>query len=104
MSSSRDLVAEVIRNPKYQELLQRRNRISLIFFVITLIIYAGFILTLAFDPELFGRPIGNMTISIGVFTATLVLISASILVALYVYLSNKIFDPLLKDIIQEIQK
>lgn len=104
MSSSRDLVAEVIRNPKYQELLQRRNRISLIFFVITLIIYAGFILTLAFDPELFGRPIGNMTISIGVFTATLVLVSASILVALYVYLSNKIFDPLLKDIIQEIQK
>ncbi len=104
MSSSRDLVAEVIRNPKYQELLQRRNRISLTFFVITLIIYAGFILTLAFDPELFGRPIGNMTISIGVFTATLVLVSASILVALYVYLSNKIFDPLLKDIIQEIQK
>lgn len=39
--------------------------------------------------------------SIGVLTATLVLISASILVSLYVYISNKVFDPLLKDIIEE---
>ena len=104
MSSSRDLVAEVIRNPKYQELLHRRNRISLAFFAVTFIIYAGFILTLAFDPELFGRSVGNMTMSIGVLTATLVLISASVLVSLYVYISNKVFDPLLKDIIEEIKK
>lgn len=102
MSSSRDLVAEVIRNPKYQELLRLRSRISLLFFVVTFIIYSGFILTLAFDPELFGRPIGNMTMSIGVFTATLVLVSASLLVSLYVYISNKVFDPLLKDIIEEV--
>lgn len=102
MSSSRDLVAEVIRNPKYQELLRLRSRISLLFFVVTFIIYSGVILTLAFDPELFGRPIGNMTMSIGVFTATLVLVSASLLVSLYVYISNKVFDPLLKDIIEEV--
>lgn len=101
MSPSRDLIAEVTHNPKYQELLRRRNRISFSFFAITLVIYAGFILTLAFDPELFGRPIGNLTMSIGVLTATLVLISASILVSLYVYISNKVFDPLLKDIIEE---
>lgn len=104
MSSSRDLVAEVIRNPKYQELLKRRSRISMIFFAITFIIYSGFIFTLAFDPELFGRPLGNMTMSIGVFTATLVLISASILVSLYVYISNKVFDPLLDSVIEEIGK
>ncbi len=103
MSSSRDIVAEVIKNPKYQELLERRTRISMIFFVVTLIIYAGFILTLAFDPELFGRPVGDLTMSIGVLTATLVLISASILVALYVYISNKIFDPLLAEVLAEVK-
>lgn len=103
MSTSRDLTAEVARNPKYQDLLRKRNRISLIFFAITLVIYAGFILTLAFDPELFGRPIGDLTMSIGVLTATIVLISASVLVSLYVYISNKIFDPLLKDIIEELK-
>lgn len=103
MSSSRDIVAEVMKNPKYQELLERRTRISMIFFVVTLIIYAGFILTLAFDPELFGRPVGDLTMSIGVLTATLVLISASILVALYVYISNKIFDPLLAEVLAEVK-
>lgn len=102
MSSSRDIVAEVIHNPKYQELLTRRTRISMAFFVVTLIIYAGFILTLAFDPELFGRPLGNLTMSIGVFVATIVLVSASVLVALYVYISNKVFDPLLKAVLAEV--
>lgn len=103
MNSSPDIVAEVIRNPKYQELLARRTRISMAFFMVTLIIYAGFILTLAFDPELFGRPIGDLTMSIGVLTATLVLISASVLVALYVYISNKVFDPLLKAVLAEVK-
>lgn len=104
MSSSRDLVAEVMRNPKYQELLRRRSRISAIFFVITIIIYSGFILTLAFNPALFGQAIGGMTMSIGVLTAIIVLVSASFLIALYVYISNKVFDPLLAEVIKEIQQ
>lgn len=104
MNTNGELITRVLNNPKYQELLQRRNRISLSFFAVTLIIYAGFILTLAFDPELFARPVGDLTMSIGVLTATLVLISASILVALYVYISNKIFDPLLNAVIQEVEQ
>lgn len=104
MNTNGELITRVLNNPKYQELLQRRNRISLSFFAVTLIIYAGFILTLAFDPELFARPVGDLTMSIGVLTATLVLISACILVALYVYISNKIFDPLLNAVIQEVEQ
>lgn len=104
MNTTGDLVTRVLSNPKYQELLRRRNRISLSFFAVTLIIYAGFIFTLAFDPELFARPVGDLTMSIGVLTATIVLISASILVALYVYISNKIFDPLLNAVIKEVEQ
>lgn len=103
MNTTGALVTQVINNPKYQELLRKRNRISLSFFVVTLVIYAGFILTLAFDPALFARPIGNMTMSIGVLTAIIVLVSASILVALYVYISNKVFDPLLKAVLKEVR-
>lgn len=103
MSESRDVIAEVTRNPKYQELLQRRNRISFLFFAVTIIIYAGFILTLAFDPTLFGQPVGDLTMSIGVLTAILVLLSAIVLVSVYVYISNKVFDPLLNEIIEELK-
>lgn len=104
MNASHDLVEKVMRNPKYQELVRRKNRISLIFFAITAVIYAGFILTLAFDPELFGSAISQgMTTSIGIVLGTLVIISAFVLVAAYVYISNKVFDPLLAEVIEELE-
>jgi uncharacterized membrane protein (DUF485 family) len=101
---NKDVVSAVMQHPKYQELLRRRNRMSMQFFWTTLIIYSGFILTLAFDPELFGRPVAdNITLSIGVLSGTIVAISAVILVAVYIYYSSKIFDPLLKSIVKDVQ-
>lgn len=101
MSLQDDVVTQVMQNPKYQELVRRRNSISYVFFIVTSIIYSGFILTLAFNPELFGRSIEGMTMSIGVAVGVLVLISAGLLVSLYVYISNKVFDPLLASVIEE---
>mgnify|MGYP006911693059 FL=1 len=46
MTSPNGVVAAVMQHPKYQELLHRRNRTSLLFFAITGVIYAGFILSL----------------------------------------------------------
>jgi uncharacterized membrane protein (DUF485 family) len=102
MASPNDVVSAVLQHPAYQELLRRRTRLSFIFFFITLVIYAGFILTLAFDPELFGSPVGSLTISIGILSATLVAISAVVLISIYVYISNKIFDPLLAKIVRDV--
>lgn len=104
MTTSHDLVEKVMGNPKYQELVRRKNRISLIFFAVTFVIYAGFILTLAFDPQLFGEAIAQgRTTSLGIVLGTLVIISAFVLVAVYVYISNKIFDPLLAEVIKELE-
>lgn len=101
--SQSEVVQRVLMHPKYQELVRKRTRTSLFFFALTLIIYAGFILTLAFDPELFARPLADgMTMSIGVFTASMVAISAVVLIVIYVYISNKVFDPLLEDVIREV--
>lgn len=99
-SSDNDRVVQaVLQMPEYQKLVKTRGRVSLAFFGITVIIYSGFILTLAYMPELFARPISpGATISVGVLSGTIVTISAVILVALYVQFSNKTFDPLLKTI------
>ncbi|MCQ9616967.1 DUF485 domain-containing protein [Paenalcaligenes niemegkensis] len=102
MTSPNDVVSAVTKHPAYQELLRKRNRMSLTFFGLTVVIYAGFILTLAFDPELFSRPVGNMTMTIGVLSAILVLVSAVILVSTYVYISNKVYDPLLAKIVRDV--
>lgn len=105
MSSQSVTVTErVLAHPQYQTLVRKRNRISLIFFAVMLVIYAGFMLTLAYFPEVFGRPIGpGYTLSIGVLTAVLVAISAVVMIAIYVSFSNRVFDPLIRQIVKDVQ-
>lgn len=99
----KDIVQEVLKHPKYVELVRRRTRVSMTFFIIALVVYSGFILTLAFLPGLFGQPLGEgWTMSVGVFTGILVVFSAVIMIALYVYFSNKYFDPLLDEVIKDV--
>ena len=102
MNSANAVVTAVTAHPAYQELLRKRNRMSLIFFGLTVVIYAGFILTLAFDPELFSRSVGSMTMTIGVLSAAIVLVSAVVLVSTFVYISNKVYDPLLAQIMRDV--
>lgn len=98
-----EIVRRVVEHPKYQELVQKRTRVSLAFFALMVVIYAGFILTLAYLPELFSRPIGaGYTMSIGVLSATLVAVSAVLMIAAYVRFSNKHFDPLIKAIVEDV--
>lgn len=98
------VVEKVLKHPKYVELVQRRTRISMTFFFVALVIYSGFILTLAFMPDVFAQPIGSgWTMSVGVLTGILVIFSAVIMIALYTYVSNKTFDPLLEAIVRDVE-
>ncbi len=100
----KDIVSEVLKHPKYQELVRRRTRVSMAFFVVTLMIYSGFILTMAYLPEVFAQPLGaNWTMSVGLFVGLMVVCSAVFLIALYTYFSNKVFDPLLDAIVRDVQ-
>ncbi|MGE8640072.1 MAG: DUF485 domain-containing protein, partial [Achromobacter sp.] len=60
------------------------------------------ILTLAFDPAFFARPLPGMTMSIGILTGILVVGSAVVLISAYVHISNTVFDPLLAAIIKDV--
>ena len=102
MPTQDDILSSVQRHPKYQELLKRRNRTSMLFFVITAVIYAGFILTLAYNPGLFSRPLPGMTMSLGILSGVLVALSAVVLIAAYVYISNRVFDPLIAAIVKDV--
>lgn len=98
-----DVVERVLAHPKYQELHRRRGRASLFFFGLMLVVYAGFILTLAYWPDVFAQPLGpGFTMSVGVFTAVLVCISAVLMIAAFVHLSNKHYDPLIDAIVRDV--
>lgn len=104
MQKNKNIVQEVLAHPKYQELVRRRTKVSTAFFGATLLIYAGFILTMAYLPEVFAQPLGpNWTMSVGLFIGLLVVCSAVILIALYTYYSNKVFDPLLEAILKDVE-
>src|SRR5690606_6464610 len=104
ITMKKDIVAEVLKHPKYQELVRRRTRVSMGFFGVTLLIYASFILTMAYLPEVFAQPLGgNWTMSVGLFVGLLVVCSAVLLIALYTYFSNKVFDPLLDAIMRDVE-
>ena len=98
------IVSEVLKHPKYQELVRRRTKVSMMFFVDTLIIYSGFILTMAYLPEVFAQPLGEgWTMSVGLLVGLLVVCSAVIMIALYVWFSNKVFDPLLDAVLRDVK-
>lgn len=98
-----DVVERVLAHPKFHELHRRRGRASLFFFTLMLVVYAGFILTLAYWPDVFARPIGpGYTMSVGVLSAVLVAISAVLMIAAYVHLSNKHYDPLIEAIVRDV--
>lgn len=99
-----NVVAAVLKHPKYIELVRRRTRVSMVFFLVTLVIYAGFILTMAYLPGVFAQPLGaGWTMSVGLFVGLLVVCSAVVLIAAYTYFSNKVFDPLLDAIVRDVQ-
>ncbi|KIQ97270.1 DUF485 domain-containing protein [Lysobacter sp. A03] len=99
-----NVVERVLAHPKFQELTRRRGRTSLWFFLLMLVVYAGFILTLAYWPEVFARPIGpGYTMSVGVLTAIIVAVSAVVMISAFVHLSNKHYDPLIAAIVRDVK-
>ena len=51
----------------------------------------------------FAQPIGaGYTMSVGVLAATIVAVSAVVMIAAYVHLSNKHYDPLIAAIVRDV--
>lgn len=89
------------RNPKYQELVRSRSSFGWTLTAITLIIYFGFILLIGYAPKFLGIPIGGSVMTIGLPIGLLVIISAFVLVGIYVRRANSTYDGLIRDIVEE---
>lgn len=100
----KDVVEAVLKHPKYHELVQRRTRLSMTFFWIALVLYTSFILTLAYVPKLFATPLAaGMALNWGLLCGFLIIIVAVLMIMFYVHLSNKHFDPILAEIVRDVE-
>ena len=92
-------------NPKFLELVSRRERFAWTLAAIVLTMFYGFVMVVAFSPASLGKPIaeGSM-VTIGVAVELFMFIFFWVLTAVYVRRANTEFDSLNQEIVKEAWK
>ncbi|PZP55650.1 MAG: DUF485 domain-containing protein [Micavibrio aeruginosavorus] len=79
---------DLINSEAFKNYISTRRKLSAFISGSIIIAYFGFILMVAFYPEVLGRTLGDNVISIGIYAGLLLLLFSYILTLLYVRLSN----------------
>ena len=83
---------EVLDAPEFQQLVVRRWRISLILTSLLFVLYYGYIILIATNPQLLSHRVGTSMTS-GILLAAGVIVGAWGLTAIYVVWANRHYDP-----------
>lgn len=83
---------EMLQDPEFKRLAQRKNSISIVLTAIMMLIYFGFIFLMAFAPSVLKTAAGNATLGIPFGIGVIIL--AWILTGIYVRWANNEYDTL----------
>lgn len=102
---SAEIYQRIRNNAKYREEMAKRSRFSWSLAAIVLVIFYGFILVVAFAPQLLAIPLspGSAT-TIGIPIGVGIIVLFWLLTGFYVYRANKEFDVTNVEIIRESEK
>jgi len=92
---NKELVERIKANPKYNELISKRSSFAIKLAVVVLVVYYGFILTIAFDKEIFATKLSEdsvMTIAWPI--AIIIILIAFFSTLIYVLKANSEFEDL----------
>lgn len=92
---------KIQKNPKYTELVRKRSMVGWSLSLLMLVIYFGFILTIAYAPKFLGTPLGSGVMTVGIPIGLAVIISAFVLTGIYVAIANSTYDDLTRKIVEE---
>ncbi|MES2820726.1 MAG: DUF485 domain-containing protein [Pseudomonadota bacterium] len=96
---------QIQQNPRFQELVSKRERFAWLLSALMLGMYLAFILVIAFVPQWLGTRIDpESTTTWGIPVGLGVIISAFVLTGIYVYRANGEFDDMTREILAEVQK
>ena len=95
---TKEQVARIRNNPKYQELVSKRSRFAWTLSIIMLVVYYAFVMLIAFSPETLGAKIGEGVITVGIPVGISIIIISFILAGIYVRRANGEFDVLSQEI------
>lgn len=93
-----ELVDRIENNPKYQELVSKRNSLGIKLGVFVLVMFYTFILTIAFNKEVLATTIGDGVTTIAFPIALAILIISFLTTLVYVKKANGEYEDLINDI------
>ncbi len=97
------IVEKLKSNPKYHEMVSKRARFGWGCAILMLSVYYAFIMTIAFAPEVLGRPLsGDGVMTVGIPVGFGVIIFAFVLTGIYVYRANTVFDRMNEELKREV--
>lgn len=90
-----DMVDRIKNDPDFLQLVKVRSKFAWTLTIVMLLIYFGFVLTIAFDPSILGTPLfaGSVT-TVGIPVGVAVIVSSFLLTGIYVRRANGEFDEL----------
>lgn len=95
------LVQRIESNPKYHQLVSKRNAYGWMLTLLVMVVYYGYIALIAFDKEVLARRIGDGVMTWGIPVGLFVIIFTIAVTGIYVRRANSEFDELTADIRRE---
>ena len=104
-SSQSAVYARIRRNPRFAELVSKRQGFATILSVIVLTIFYGFFMVVAFTPNVIGQRLSEGSyLTVGIAAELFMFIFFWVLTAVYVKRANGEFDALTQEIVKEAWK
>ena len=98
-----ELVERIENNPKYQELVSKKNSFGIKLGIFVLVMFYAFILTIAFNKEVLATKIGDGLTTIAFPIALAILVISFITTLIYVKRANGEFEDLTNEIKDDVK-
>ena len=101
---SSEMYARIRENPKFKELVSKRERLAWTLTGIVLVLFFGLFMTVAFNPSVLAIRLGDSFVTTGLVIGLFQFILFWILTAVYVSRANSEFDAMTEQVLRESMK
>lgn len=102
-SLSNHQVMAILNNPDFQHMARKKSTLSNVFSILTVVVYASYILMLGLNPKFFATPVSvGSTTTWGIYCGLGVILFSIIATAIYVHKANGEFDTMTNKVIDDI--
>lgn len=99
-----EIYARIQKNPKFTELVSKRERLAWTLTGIVLVLFFGLFMTVAFNPSVLAIRLGDSFVTTGLLIGLAQFILFWVLTAVYVSRANSEFDTLTEQLLYESAK